>query len=244
MLKPYRQPRSIFERLKGRLGESASSTPLFLPRCNLVHTYRMKFPLTLAWVDRDGRIIQVHENVLPGQIAHYGPAAGVVEFHLDEIKENLIMNTKIVQLTKNTFWRNQSGQALVEVALVLPVLLLIVFGFLQVGLAMHQQQKLQYVTHYATQVGSITNDPIKISGAIETLFNVEDYQLEILSLDEDYQAIDDFDRQHGDVLTVRVTTPFNLSIPILPITHLNLKSEATTRILCPTKSSPYHCAAL
>ncbi len=137
---------------------------------------------------------------------------------------------------------DEKGQALVEMAIALPVFFLMVLGFLQIGLAIEQKQKLLYVTNYATQVGSLTNNDLKISGAIEEFFNSSDLSFFI----ENKKAatgdlISSLDRRYNDILTVKTEIPFVLAIPFLEIDLLQITASSSARVLCNNQTSPYVC---
>jgi uncharacterized protein len=52
---------------------------LLLPRCRSVHTFGMRFPLDLIWLDRDGRVLRVDEAVPPWRVRSCRHAAAVLE---------------------------------------------------------------------------------------------------------------------------------------------------------------------
>ena len=52
---------------------------LLLPRCRSVHTFGMRFPLDLIWLDRDGRVLRVDEAVPPWRVRSCRRAAAVLE---------------------------------------------------------------------------------------------------------------------------------------------------------------------
>ena len=52
---------------------------LLLPRCRSVHTFGMRFPLDLVWLDRDGRVLRVDEAVPPWRVRSCRDAAAVLE---------------------------------------------------------------------------------------------------------------------------------------------------------------------
>jgi uncharacterized membrane protein (UPF0127 family) len=54
---------------------------LLLPRCRSVHTFGMRFPLDLVWLDRDGRALRVDEGVPPRRARRCREAAAVLEVH-------------------------------------------------------------------------------------------------------------------------------------------------------------------
>jgi uncharacterized protein len=52
---------------------------LLLPRCRSVHTFGMRFPLDLVWLDRDGRPVRVDEAVPPWRVRSCRRAVAVLE---------------------------------------------------------------------------------------------------------------------------------------------------------------------
>jgi len=137
---------------------------------------------------------------------------------------------------------DEKGQALVEMAIILPVFFLMVFGFLQIGIAIEEKQKLLYVTNYATQVGSLTNNDLKISGAIEEFFNASDLSFFIENKSaQTGDPISSLDRRYNDILTIRTEIPFVIAIPFIEIPIINLTSSASARVLCSNQISPYVC---
>jgi uncharacterized protein len=52
---------------------------LLLPRCRSVHTFGMRFPLDLVWLDRDGRPVRVDEAVPPCRVRSCRAAVAVLE---------------------------------------------------------------------------------------------------------------------------------------------------------------------
>jgi uncharacterized protein len=52
---------------------------LLLPRCRSVHTFGMRFPLDLIWLDREGRVLRVDEAVPPCRVRSCRDAAAVLE---------------------------------------------------------------------------------------------------------------------------------------------------------------------
>jgi uncharacterized membrane protein (UPF0127 family) len=68
-------------RLKGlaKLDAMPASTALHIPKCWSVHTFTMRFPLDLIWLDRHGRVVRVDENVPPRRVRTCVRARSVVE---------------------------------------------------------------------------------------------------------------------------------------------------------------------
>jgi hypothetical protein len=146
-------------------------------------------------------------------------------------------------ILKNNFSivTNDKGQALLEMAIALPVFFLIILGFLQIGLAIEKKQKLVYVTNYATQVGSLTNNDLKISGAIEEFFNASEISFFIENKNSNGDSISTLDRRYNDILTIKTEVPLTMTIPLLDIPILNLSASSSARILCVNQTTPYTC---
>jgi uncharacterized protein len=70
-------------RLRGLLGrpEIQPGEGLCLIPCKQVHMYGMKYPLSIWFLDKDGRVCQVLDNLKPGQSSPYiKQARTVLEF--------------------------------------------------------------------------------------------------------------------------------------------------------------------
>jgi uncharacterized protein len=75
-----RVARGYRERLIGLAwSRSPRVAALLLPRCRSVHTFGMRFPLDLYWLDGSGDIVRVDLGVRPWRIAHCRAARSVIE---------------------------------------------------------------------------------------------------------------------------------------------------------------------
>lgn len=45
------------------LDELPQDRGLHIPRCRSVHTFGMRFPLDLIWLDRDGKVVEIERDV-------------------------------------------------------------------------------------------------------------------------------------------------------------------------------------
>ena len=52
---------------------------LLLPRCRSVHTFGMRFPLDLLFLDEEGRVIELRRAVPPGRVIRCPGAMAVLE---------------------------------------------------------------------------------------------------------------------------------------------------------------------
>jgi uncharacterized protein len=68
-------------RMKGlaRLDEMPATAALHIPRCRSVHTFTMRFPLDLIWLDKAGRAVRVDRDVPPRRLKACPRARSVVE---------------------------------------------------------------------------------------------------------------------------------------------------------------------
>jgi uncharacterized membrane protein (UPF0127 family) len=75
-----RVARSFRERLVGLAwARSPRAAALLLPRCRSVHTFGMRFPLDLYWLDGAGEIVRVDRGVPPWRIVRCARARCVIE---------------------------------------------------------------------------------------------------------------------------------------------------------------------
>ena len=63
---------SLGQRLKGLLGCNSLSDneAMILKPCNSIHTFFMRFPIDVLFLDRNMRIIRVIENMQPFRMCH------------------------------------------------------------------------------------------------------------------------------------------------------------------------------
>ena len=68
-------------RLKGlaRLDAIPEGMALHIPRCRSVHTFTMRFPLDLIWLDKAGDVVRIDPQVPPRRMKSCLRARSVVE---------------------------------------------------------------------------------------------------------------------------------------------------------------------
>lgn len=82
---------NFFSRLIGLLNKSSldSNDGLILRPCNAIHTWFMKFPIDIVFIDKNNKIIFLIENMLPGRRSPIiRPAKEVIEFKAGRIKQS------------------------------------------------------------------------------------------------------------------------------------------------------------
>jgi uncharacterized membrane protein (UPF0127 family) len=62
-----------------KLDAMPESTALHIPRCRSVHTFTMRFPLDLIWLDKAGQVVRVDADVPPRRLKNCWRARSVVE---------------------------------------------------------------------------------------------------------------------------------------------------------------------
>lgn len=78
---------TIGELQKGLLGRTTAGSGLFLMGADAIHTYGMKFPIDVVYLNSRGLVIALEEKLFPNrQGGLYAGAAHVVEFNPGTIK--------------------------------------------------------------------------------------------------------------------------------------------------------------
>jgi uncharacterized membrane protein (UPF0127 family) len=69
---------SPWQRLRG-LAFAPPRGPLHIPRCRSVHTFGMRYPLDLLWLDAAGEVVRIDRGVRPRRVRICRRARSVVE---------------------------------------------------------------------------------------------------------------------------------------------------------------------
>lgn len=123
---------------------------------------------------------------------------------------------------------NNRGQTLVEFAVVFPLIIVLLFGIYEIGIALSIQQTITYASREGARIGALTNENAQIESAISTA-------TEFIDPDNDRITIqiipeNESSRGRGDELTVLIE--YNLPLIILNIIseNITLSSQAVARI--------------
>jgi Flp pilus assembly protein TadG len=120
--------------------------------------------------------------------------------------------------------QNQRGAALVEFAFVLPVFIILVFGIIQFGLALNRVQAYHAAAREGARVGSLESSS---TGDINTAINdalVGFGVAPAVSISPGLCA-----GRPGAPITVEVTAPYTIQIPLLPDTTITLEGDGVFR---------------
>jgi uncharacterized membrane protein (UPF0127 family) len=75
------QCNNFFKRLKGLLGKKVfpKGTVYWIAPCNSVHTFWMKFPIDVIFLDKDMTVLRIEENIFKGKVLRHGNAKSILE---------------------------------------------------------------------------------------------------------------------------------------------------------------------
>lgn len=123
---------------------------------------------------------------------------------------------------------HKSGQALVEFAVVFPLIIVLLFGIYEIGIALSVQQTITYAAREGARVGALTNENAQIESAIATATEFIDSNNDRITIQ--ITPPNEATRNRGDELTVMIE--YDLPLIILNIISENivLSSQAVARI--------------
>jgi Flp pilus assembly protein TadG len=105
---------------------------------------------------------------------------------------------------------NQKGQALVEFAIVLPILIMLVMGILQFGMMLNAYLTIENASREGARAGIVGST----DSQIQTLIIADSPTLDPQSLTVTITP-QQASRQSGGTLSVRVTYKYKLTVPII-----------------------------
>lgn len=124
--------------------------------------------------------------------------------------------------------KNENGQALVEFAVVLPVLLLLVMGILQFGMMLNSYLTIENASREGARAGIIGDSDAEIQSLIVSTSPGLDPKNLTITITPDETS-----RKSGDSLTVTVSYNYNLTVPIVSALFNNaviLNGQTTMRV--------------
>lgn len=131
-------------------------------------------------------------------------------------------------------WRSR-GQAVVELALVLPVLLLLAIGLVNLGLMINAQIELTQAAWEGARAGATLTDPesgdSEIVGAVHAALSsldADQLQIDIDPAADEWPRTEPWPMPRGHPLTVSLAYSFPLYLPIAP--EIPLTAQAVTRM--------------
>ncbi len=124
--------------------------------------------------------------------------------------------------------KGEKGQSLVEMALALPLLLIILMGIFDVGRIMYTYMHLQLATQETVRLGGLGRDDTAITEFARDYIHVGDpSKLQVII------TPDDATRRSGDYVNVTLGYPVEYVTPfisnVLP-SPVNVKTDSTIRV--------------
>jgi len=116
--------------------------------------------------------------------------------------------------------RSEAGSAIVEFALILPLLVMLVFGIAEFGRAFNANIQLTHATREGVRELAITGDQ---AGAVQVTRSAAS------NLDLDLLQVNTTPCEPGEMTRVRAQYPFDYNIPLFGSATLTLESEAVMR---------------
>jgi Flp pilus assembly protein TadG len=137
--------------------------------------------------------------------------------------------------TKTHITRNEEGQAMVEFAMILPILITLVFGIIQFGILFNHSLTLTDAVRTGARQAAVSRtlpgDPVqaakdRVKSAAAGSLTLTDSDITVTP--KDLSGGGTFE-QGGDV-TVTATTPYTINIFGIPVKSGWLTSETTERV--------------
>lgn len=115
---------------------------------------------------------------------------------------------------------NEAGAALVEFAIITPLLLLLVFGIIEFGRAYNTQNTLTHAAREGAREYAITQDPIAgEAAAVDAATSLKSADITVT-----LSACDP-----GQPASVTLEYPFDLQIAFFPVSSFTMQSEGVMR---------------
>jgi Flp pilus assembly protein TadG len=119
---------------------------------------------------------------------------------------------KITRLIARTKFHREEGQAIVEFALVLPLLAFLIFGIFQFGVAFHNYLAITDAARVGARAAAVkrTNDPCGAASAA-ILATLSPRQQSDVSFPSDWCTATDKDT--GDQFNITIKYPYSIGLP-------------------------------
>lgn len=96
---------NFFTRLKGLLGKSElpDGQCMIITPCKSIHTFFMKYPIDVVFIDKNYRVIEIIKNMAPGHTSSYVKNVwSVIEMAVDKSLESKIVVGDQLQVSETT----------------------------------------------------------------------------------------------------------------------------------------------
>jgi hypothetical protein len=124
----------------------------------------------------------------------------------------------------------ERGQALVELALALPIVLSLMFGVLIVAEVGVARLALEHAAAEGARAGALTNDDRLIRGTVEAAVTPLDASRVVLEIDPTADRAPRNGAPRGSILTIRLRYPIAVPFGVLGVGRLEVRGAAARRI--------------
>ncbi len=122
-------------------------------------------------------------------------------------------------MKRRSFWKDERGQSITEFALLAPLLLLLVFGIIDLGRFLYGNLQLQMAAQETVRLGGLGKSDAEMEQFARSYIHFTD------SAALQFQVSpSDAERDSGDYVTVTLQTPHHFLTPVAN----SLLSDATT----------------
>ncbi|MBX5467703.1 MAG: DUF192 domain-containing protein [Firmicutes bacterium] len=125
---PVRVMDTVWQRLRGMIGRPRDATLYVFPGTRAIHTFGMAYPIDVAFLAEDGTILSVVRGLKPWRLSPWVARAAVVVEGQAGLLAEWTPGRRVALPAPFRRPSPRAGQALVEFALILPVLLALVLG--------------------------------------------------------------------------------------------------------------------
>jgi uncharacterized membrane protein (UPF0127 family) len=146
---------------------------LLITRCTSVHSGFMRYPIDVVYLDRYGVITRCVPNLKPWCVSHGGFSAPRAA-HTLELAPGTIAALHIARgdrldhprfrpaVNTGLQWRKQRGSAMIEFAVVGPLIALLGLGTLQYAMVFFAKNQINYASFMAAREGSFTHADLNV----------------------------------------------------------------------------------
>ena len=130
--------------------------------------------------------------------------------------------------TRKVSIRSERGQTMTEFAIVLPLLAVLLFGIVQLGISFNNYMTVTDATRAGARKAAVSRDLADPSGAAETAVRSSASTLS----QDDLEVLVDSNFESGSDVTVTASYPYSISLPLigLVVTDGFLTSSTTERV--------------
>jgi uncharacterized protein len=148
--RPWVVARGFYQRLLG-IGILHNDTVLLIPECRVVHTFGLRRPISVVFVDRKLKVLRIVLRLKPWRIAACRNAWGVVESFggLDVSVGQQLVTGEINASTP------PRGSALIEAAIAIPMFLFLILLIVQLGILWHAKFAVSHAALISVRQASL-----------------------------------------------------------------------------------------